>query len=88
VGGKGERLGGFWQNRPFLPLPQSRTEKGGGSSGAVGRRRLPASRATAAAGRRGKMERATRGTDSHPHLGSGRREEAAPQAAAVRWWRC
>jgi hypothetical protein len=36
----------------------------------------------ATAGRWGEMERATRVIDSHPHLGSGRREEAAPQAVA------
>jgi hypothetical protein len=35
----------------------------------------------------GEMEMAMRGIDSDPHLGSGRREEAAPQAAADWRWR-
>jgi hypothetical protein len=34
----------------------------------------------------GEMEKATRRIDSHPHLGSGQREEAAPQAAADWRW--
>jgi hypothetical protein len=81
--------GGFWQNRPFLPLPWSRTEKGGGgSSGAAGRRRFPASRATVAARRWGRMKRVTREIDSHPHLELGRREEVDRRAAADWCWRC
>jgi hypothetical protein len=54
----------------------------------VGRRQLPVSGAMAAAGRWGKMEGESRGADSQPHLGSGRREEAASRAAADWWWRC
>jgi hypothetical protein len=88
VGGKGERSGVFGKTALSFPFLGPEQRRGEGSSGVAGRRRLPASRATAAAGRRGKMERATRGIDSHPHLGSGRREEAASQAAADWWWRC
>jgi hypothetical protein len=88
VGGKRRKVRGFLAKPPF-PSPSSvQNREGGGSSGAVGRQQLPASRATEAAGRWGEMERATRGTDSHPHLGSRRREEAASQAAVDWWWRC
>jgi hypothetical protein len=51
----------------FLPLDLE--QRGGGGSGAAGRRRLPASRATTAVGMQGKMKRATRGIDSPTHLG-------------------
>jgi hypothetical protein len=64
--------------KPPFPSPssvQNREGRGEGSSGAAGRRRLPASRATAAARRWGRTKRATRETDSHPHLGLGRRED-------------
>jgi hypothetical protein len=54
----------------------------------AGRRRFLAGRAAAAAGRWGKMERATGETDSHLHLGSGRREEVASRVAADWWWQC
>jgi hypothetical protein len=54
----------------------------------AGRRRFPAGRAAAAAGRWGKMERASRAFDSPTYLGLRWCVEAGPQAAADWRWRC
>ena len=71
--------GPFWKKRKrggaqgkiaLLP-PLSRIEQRRGG----GRRRIPALRAKAAAGVRGKRGRGLRGFDSRPYLGLGRREE-------------
>jgi hypothetical protein len=85
---KGKSTGGLWAKSPFFfPFLGSEQRMEGERPWTAGRRRLPASRAMATTGRWGKMEKTTRGIDSHPHLGSGRCEEAAPQAAADWTWR-
>jgi hypothetical protein len=87
-GRKRRKVRGFLA-KPPSPSPSSVQNKEGRGKRlwAAGRRRLPESRATSTAGRWGKMEMAMRGINSDPHLGSGRHEEAAPQAAADWRWR-
>jgi hypothetical protein len=60
----------------------------GQRQGRLGRRRPAGLPATTATGERGKRERTTRGFFSFTHLGSRRREELVPRAAADRWWWC
>jgi hypothetical protein len=88
LGLKGKRAGGSGQNCPSSSPSSVQNREGRGERPwTAGRWRLPASRAMATAGRWGKMERVTRGIDSHPHRGSRCREEAAPHAAADWRWR-
>jgi hypothetical protein len=75
VGGIRRKVRGVLAKPPLLPLPRSRTEKGGLGSGHSGGR-APAALAAAAAGERSNTERGTRGSYPRAHLGPRRREEA------------
>jgi hypothetical protein len=86
-GGGNKRGGGvFLQNLHFLPPPSFKTGKGIGGGRTGRRRRLPALPGMAGIREWGKMGWRPRRFDSH--LGLGRREEVAPQAATNcrRWW--
>jgi hypothetical protein len=80
--GKKRKVGGVWPKGLLPPLARTPVRGRGG----LGRRRPAGLPATTVAGERGKRRRATRGFFSLTHLGSRRREEMAPRAAAD-WWR-
>jgi hypothetical protein len=73
---KGKEAVGLGQNALLPPLAciQNRGEGGSGATWPAGRA-LAGGPCSAAAGRRGKTERAPRGFDSRAHLESGRRVE-------------
>jgi hypothetical protein len=81
---KRKRARVFGQTAFLLPLAHTPVRGRGG----LVRRRPAGLPATTAAGERGERGRATRGFFSLTHLGSRRREEMAPRAAAYRWWWC
>jgi hypothetical protein len=78
----GKGTGGFWLNSPPF-IPYLATDRGRGRAAAQEGRPVggcpPATLATAAAGRWGKMERRPRGIDSRAHLVLEWSEEAAPR---------
>jgi hypothetical protein len=84
--GKRKRGRGVSAKQPPLhPLPRDIQRQGRAAAGGLGRRRPAGLPATEADGERGKRRRATRGFVPLTHLGSRRREGAAPRAAADRW---